>query len=546
VQEALTKRLSLSVAILVIGVALLVAAELAQSAGVSTTAEAPRGGTLRISSIIDVDSVDPAMGYGLTSGLISDASCVKLFRYASATDGTSARVVPNAVQRVSVSQDGRTYTFDLKRTLHFHTGARVTAQRYADALDRVANPRLGSPGTPFVRDIVGASAVIGGTARSLSGVRVLTPYRLQIRLTAPAADLTARLTLGFFCPVLPDTPVDSPVADPAASGPYHVAERVVNQRIVLERNPFYRGDPPARFDRIVWTIGGTLQECQRAVEEDRADWCSDPGAPRDAWRGLAEKYGINRSGGQLFVSPLVGTWYYAFNHSRPAFSGPGQIALKKAINFAIDRPALARPLGYLMGKRTDQMLPPPLGRKGGIYPLGGSNLAAARRLYAKARIRPTKLVLYSWNTPPAVVQASVLAFDLRQLGIDLDVKYYDAEDLFERARTPGEPFDILLGGWVADYPDPWGFFGALLDPQTGPLAAVVDPRVRRQMEAVNRLTGDARLRAWADLDVDLMRNDPPWAPFVHHNARFLVSPSLGCFTRTPIFGMDITALCRKR
>jgi hypothetical protein len=66
------------------------------------------------------------------------------------------------------------------------------------------------------------------------------------------------------------------------------------------------------------------------------------------------------------------------------------------------------------------------------------------------------------------------------------------------------------------------------------------------MEAVNRLTGDARLRAWADLDVDLMRKDPPWAPFVHYNGRFFVSPSLGCFTPTPVFGMDITALCRRR
>jgi ABC-type transport system substrate-binding protein len=199
-----------------------------------------------------------------------------------------------------------------------------------------------------------------------------------------------------------------------------------------------------------------------------------------------------------------------------------------------------------MGKRTDQMLPPPLGGPASIYPLGGANLTAARRWYAKARIKPITLVLYSWNTPPAVAQASILAFELRQLGIDLDVKYFDVDTLFERARIPGEPFDIVLGGWVADYPDPWGFFGALLDPETGPLALVVDPRVRRRMEAVNRLTGDARLRAWADLDVDLMRKDPPWAPFVHYNGRFFVSPSLGCFTPTPVFGMDITALCRRR
>jgi ABC-type transport system substrate-binding protein len=104
----------------------------------------------------------------------------------------------------------------------------------------------------------------------------------------------------------------------------------------------------------------------------------------DAW--LVEKYGINRPGGQLFVSPLAGTRYFVFNHSRPAFSEPGQVAPKKAINFAIDRPALARPRGHLLGERTDQMLPPPPGRAEGIYPRGDANLDAARRGLAKARI----------------------------------------------------------------------------------------------------------------------------------------------------------------
>ena len=61
-----------------------------------------------------------------------------------------------------------------------------------------------------MREIVGADAVIDGKATSISGVRVLGRYRLQIRLTKPLGDFTARLTLPFFCPVLPDTPIDPP------------------------------------------------------------------------------------------------------------------------------------------------------------------------------------------------------------------------------------------------------------------------------------------------------------------------------------------------
>ncbi len=59
-----------------------------------------------------------------------------------------------------------------------------------------------------MREIVGADAVIDGKAESISGIRVLGRFRLQIQLTKRVEDLTARLTLSFFCPILPNTPVD--------------------------------------------------------------------------------------------------------------------------------------------------------------------------------------------------------------------------------------------------------------------------------------------------------------------------------------------------
>ena len=145
----------------------------------------------------------------------------------------------------------------------------------------------------------------------------------------------------FFCPILPNTPI-AEINDPAGSGPYYVAERVVNQRIVLKRNPFYRGGRPANVDRVVWTIGTSREACLLATEQNEIDLCVFFGIPETAYRRLAETYGVNRPGGQFFVSGRLDTWYFAFNHDRPAFKGPGQIPLMKAINFAT-RPAGARP-----------------------------------------------------------------------------------------------------------------------------------------------------------------------------------------------------------
>ena len=539
------RRLSLSLAML--ASALLVAAGSA-----SSTAEVRKGGTLRLGTFQDVYYVDPALAYTGWSAPVTFATCAKLFNHPDAPGAAGTRVIPEVVERYAVSKDGRVYTFDLRRSFRFHTGAAVTARSFADAFNRDADPGLRSPATSFMHEIEGADAVIDGKARSISGIRVLGRYRLQIRLTRPLGDFTARLTLPFFCPVLPNTRIDPDGIDnPAGSGPYYVAEWVVNQRIVLERNPFYRGNRPANVDRVVWAIGNTPEACLRAVEENRLDHCVHFGVSPTAFRELAEKYGINRPGGQLFVTPALNTWYLAFNHDRPAFQGPGQIPLKKAINYAIDRPALLRPVGYLAGTRTDQILPPALGRAESIYPLGGPDLAAARRWYAQARLKPTTLVYYSTNAPASVVQAQVLAFDLKQLGIDLEVKYFEAANLLERISTRGEPFDLARNGWGADYADGGSFFSPNLDGRsiqaTGNLnvAYFDDPRTNARIDAANMLTNEARRTAWEDLDGDLMRDNPPWAPLYHTFSRAFVSKSFGCFLYHPIYGVDIAAACKR-
>ena len=393
----MSRRLGLTLAMFVMGLALLVASALARPAGsASAAAEARKGGTLRLATVGDVTHIDPAVAYTPIVAPIVYATCAKLFNQPDARGAEGTKVIPEVVRSYSRSKDRRRYTFELRTTFRFHTGAPVTAQSFADAFNRDAHPRQNSPATNFMQEIVGARDVIEGKATSISGIRVLDRYRLQIRLTKPLGDLVTRLAMPFFCPILPNTLIDPVGIDnPAGSGPYYVAERIVNQRIVLKRNPYYRGTRPANVDQIVWTIGTSQEACLCAVEQDQIDHCVQFGVPATAYRALADKYGINRADGQLFVTPTLATWYLAFNHDRPAFRGPGQIPLKKAINYAIDRPELVRPWGYLAGKRTDQMLPPALARAESIYPLGGPNLVAARRWYAKARVRPSQLVLYT-------------------------------------------------------------------------------------------------------------------------------------------------------
>jgi hypothetical protein len=102
-----------------------------------------------------------------------------------------------------------------------------------------------------------------------------------------------------------------------------------------------------------------------------------------------------------------------------------------------------------------------------------------------------------------------------------------------------------------DYPDAATFFEALLNGANlrkagnKNLSYLNDPKVNARIAAASTLTGEARRSAWAELDVDLMRTNPPLAPFIHSTARVFVSKSFGCFLYHPVYGVDLAAACKK-
>jgi oligopeptide transport system substrate-binding protein len=542
-------RLLLPLVALVTGVGLLAAAGLAGPAQ-------RQGGTLRFARTPnDIDSVDPALAYAVDSGEIEFATCAKLYNYPDQPEPEGAIVAPElATGFPKVSRDGKTQTIQLKRTYRFHTGQWITSANFVAAFNRDANPKLQSPAIAYLHEIMGAEAVIDGKTQTISGVRALGPYTLQIRTTRPLSDLVSRLTMPFFCPIAPSTPLEE-INDPLGSGPYYVASRIPNRQVVLERNRFYRGPRPANVDRVKWTVGVGAEACRIAVERNALDHCSGAPFPSSDYAEIAARYGINRKDGQFFFHPLLGIEYFAFNHDRTAFKGVGQIPLKQAINWAIDRPALVRARGYLGGKRTDQILPPAIGRNESIYPLGGvteRSLAKARALLAKARFKPRKLVLYTLNGGADPALAQIFQFNMQRLGIDVEIRYFPVGTFWEKAGTRGEPFDIALApSWIADYADPIAFFGPLLNgnnlKQTGNqnIAYFDRPKWNREIERIDRLTGGTRRRAWAKLDVEMMRDDPPLAPFRNAILRVFVSTSFGCYVFHPVFGLDIAAACKK-
>ena len=121
--------------------------------------------------------------------------------------------------------------------------------------------------------------------------------------------------------------------------------------------------------------------------------------------------------------------------------------------------------------------------------------------------------------------------------------------MLPKSSIRGAPYDLIMQSWFVDYADPLTFFSTLngnLQPAENSNAAYFDnPKYNRAIERIGRLSGKARAKAWADLDVEMMRDDPPWAPFMTPATRDFVSASFGCYVYHPVFGLDLAAACKR-
>jgi len=538
---------------LAIGASLLVAASFAGAASgkspQSSSMGKKTGGTLVVDSDSDVDYTDPQLDYLSTGWQIQYVTQVKLFNFADKNGAAGTQLQPEgAAGQPLVSKDGKTYTFKVKPGFVFSDGKPVTAANYAYAINRGLNPKMSSPAAQFMTDIVvGAQAVVDGKAATASGV-IAKGNTLTIKLLKPAPDLIARLSMAFFSAIPLNLPIDPNGVDVYASaGPYYIASRTPNRQIVIKRNPHYKGNRPHNFDQIVFSVGNSLPTIRLNVESGKSDYA--PVLDATAYGELAKKYGVNKS--QFFVKPQLGVSYLALNHDRPLFKK--NVPLEKAINYAVDRHAITVQAGTLAGKRTDQILPP--GMNGfkllKLYP-NNPNFAAAKKL-ASGHTGDGKAVLYTVNRATNLNQAAIYQFDLKQIGLDLEVKPFTRAVQIHKEGTRGEPFDMTVEGWIADYPDPFDFINILLDgtkltsENNVNVAYYNNPKYVKAMQQASLLSGQKRYTTYGQLDDDIMTNDPPWAAIRGFNTRDFVSSRIGCYVYPPglAIGLDYAAACLK-
>jgi ABC-type transport system substrate-binding protein len=551
----MTKRLLLSVAMLAIGAAMLAASSVASPQG----STARKGGIVKFSLFAGIENIDPQRSYYVPEWQYEWLTARMMLNFAHATGGRGYRLVNDGVSSYTVSRNGKTYTFHIRRGMKLSDGSRITSANYKHALMRVLNPDVGSPLASFLTDpasvnIVGALAYNSGNAQDVPGIKTLGPNTLRISLIAPNPLLPTLMALpptGAVATNLPYSPVTSVSSSKplAAGGRYYVQEYVPDRSIKIRKNKFYRaqGAPPTpgKVDGFDYDIGTQQDQALLLVKSGQLDWAAD-GLPPSAWGPLFAQYGTK---GRARVFSTSISDYVTMNNTKGPFKTTN---VRKAVAWGIGRNALVNVRGPRAGKAQCNLLTPaiPGYKKCRAYP-NNPNLSKARPL-AAGHTGDKINYWYTASTSGTQIQQLATA-QLNAIGFNNIEHRPFQSGLFSALGRKGNDYDFAIVGWAADFPDPYDYINKLLsgetiqDVQNNNTAYFNNPTANRLMRKAAGMKGQKRLTTYGNLDNKIMSTWAPIAGINNRNDREFFSARIDTKTiiQSPIYEIDLGKLALK-
>jgi peptide/nickel transport system substrate-binding protein len=476
----------------------------------------------------------------------------------------------------------------------------LTAEDYVYQIKRLAHPRIHSPVAGFMgRYIVGLNELqeeLKEVARELdgnidlreyelAGVKVIDRYTYEIHLSEKYPQFVYWLAMAFFAPMpweadlfysQPGMKERNITLDwyPVGTGPYMLVENNPNRRMVLRRNPNFRGEPypstgMAEDEAAGWleSAGRTMPFIEAAVysleKEAIPGWTKflqgyydSSGIVSDSFdqavqfstEGEAELTPEMRSRNiRLATSVQASTSYMGFNMADDIVGGDSARArlLRRSISIAVDYEELISI--FANGRGLPAQGPIPSGIFGYIDGARGINPYVYDWVNGKARrksIDDAKALLAEAGYPNgrdvATNEPLTLYFEaiasgpgsksilnwyrkqFEKLGIQLVIRTTDYNRFQEKVRKGTA--QIFGWGWNADYPDPENFLFLLY----GPNAKIVsqgENASNYQNEEYDALFVQMRAmangperQAMIDRMVEIVRRDAPWLWGFHPKA----------------------------
>jgi peptide/nickel transport system substrate-binding protein len=482
-----------------------------------------QGGEMTVTYKDDVSTLDPAIGYDWQNWSMIKSLFDGLMDYVPGT--TELR--PDLAESYEISEDGKIFTFKLRKGVKFHNGRELTAQDVKYSIERVVNPATQSPGAGFFATIKGVEEASAGKGGELSGITVQDPHTIRFELTRPDATFLHVMALNF-AHVVPKEEVEKHGADfgknPVGSGAFKLVEWTLGQRLVFERFTDYWNEGLPKLDRITFEVGQEPVVALLRLQNGEIDVPGD-GIPPAKFVEVTNDPNFKDliiRGGQLH------TGYVTMNVKMAPFD---KVEVRKAVNMAINKDRILR---IINGRAVaaNQPLPPSMPGYAKDYAGYAYDPEGANKLLEQAGLGDGfSTELYVMNTDPQPRIAQAIQQDLKAIGITASIKSLAQANVIAAGGEENQAPMIWSGGmaWIADFPDPSNFYGPILgcggavpggwnwswycneelDKKAAEADAIVDPAKAAEREAL-----------WRDIYLKIME-DAPWAP-IFNEERFTI------------------------
>jgi YVTN family beta-propeller protein len=474
------------------------------------------------------------------------------FKRAGGSEGTE--LVPDLATSIPTPTDGgTTYTFQLRKGIHYSTGQVVKASDVRASFERLFRSHPARP--DYYTGVVGGAACAkqpascdlkrGIVADDATG-------RVTFHLAKPDAEFLYKLALPFAYVLPAGTSTHADTQLPA-TGPYMLAAHT-DKRARLVRNPRFRSwsesaKPGGYPDEIEIFFNRPVERLPADIARGRTDlFTAEPGAPVTDF--------VNQHPAQVHTTPGLGTFYLFLDTSRAPFNNGDA---RKAVAYALDRGTLVNGFGGEEAAQTTcQVLPPNLGGYRPYCPYSlnpGTTWSAPDLQRARALVRSSGTagarVAFWFYAPPqaAPEQRRIIETMLETLGYRPSVKVFTSPLKFFPALTEAKSGpEAGFNGWVADYPAPSNFFEILSCSRLGDRAANSSrycskdfDRELTRAQALQSRDQAAATRLWTQIDREATDTAAIVPMFTPRNVD-LVSKRVGNYEHHPLFGVLLDQL----
>jgi peptide/nickel transport system substrate-binding protein len=240
-------------------------------------------------------------------------------------------VVPDVAERWSVSQDGLTYTFNLRRDVKFHDGSPLTSKDVKATYEKIVNP---PPGVVSARK---ASYEVIDKIETPDEATVV--FRLKWPSASMLANFASPWNFLYKAEILERDPrwYEKNIM---GSGPFTFVEYVPGSHWVGKKNPdyFVKDRPYLDGFRAIFVRDASAQVAAVRGGRAQVEFRGFPPAARDDL--------VRAMGTQITVqeSPWVCVLYVALNNEKRPFD---DVRVRRALNLAIDRWGGSRALSQI-------------------------------------------------------------------------------------------------------------------------------------------------------------------------------------------------------